>query len=265
MKYKAIVSDLDGTLLNSDGNVSDLNLSCISLLNDLGVCVVLATGRHPLDALLISSTLNQFANIVGLNGSLVIDKNGKVIIEHIIDKSCIQEILKIIEGDSVHLSVFDKHGWNIIEENKMVKEYSFLSAFPYEKIQHQDIENIDVNKLLLWKPENIKVIENKIMTSMKGKITCYRTSDHQLEIGPANVSKASTVSSLLAEKGIVFNQHAIAFGDALNDFAMLKQAAYGVIMDNAMQELKNALPTLPIAPSNDNNGVARLLKKIFNI
>ncbi|NOI26385.1 HAD family hydrolase [Vibrio mediterranei] len=266
LPYKAVVSDLDGTLLNDSGQLSDTTLSVLTELSNKGVELILATGRHPKDAQQIVGALGPKVSIIGLNGALTLcHESGSIIDEHHIDAGCMAELLELIKAESIHLSIFDNEGWKLHEVNKMAEAYASFSGFPYTLVSPQQFNNLKVNKLLLWKEEGINAVEKKINDTMGGRIECYRTSQHQLEIGPPKTSKASAAIYLLSNKGISFQRQAIAFGDALNDLPMLSQAAQGVLMKNAMPELANQLSSLPITSCNVTDGVAHFLRQTFNI
>ena len=266
MKYKVIVSDLDGTLLNPQGKISPLTQVTLDTLSRKGVILVFATGRHPKDALQISQILNHPVCIIGLNGALTqCHHSGEILYEHWLEPTCITEISMLIQDQDVHINAFDNQGWKLCEVNEMAESYARFSAFPYTVIPPSAMFNLKINKLLLWKEEGIIGIEQTIRQHLGERLEYYRTSPQQLEISPPRVSKASAVTELLAAMGISFRHEAIAFGDGMNDSAMLQQAALGVVMGNAMPELRQMLSKLPVASCNENDGVAHYLQKIFDI
>ncbi|WP_045408017.1 Cof-type HAD-IIB family hydrolase [Vibrio jasicida] len=266
LPFKAVVSDLDGTLLNLNGRISSTTLTTLSNLNECGVEIILATGRHPKDALQVSEELKDKVNIIGLNGALTLCKDsGNLINNKQLKYRTILELLELIEHDNLHLNIFDQQGWKIHEVNEMVEGYSSHSGFSYSIILPSEVMNLNINKFLLWREDDISDVEKKINHHLGGKVTCYRTSNNQIEIGPPDVSKASAVIQLLSEKGISFQKQAIAFGDALNDLSMLNQAAKGVLMQNSMPELIELLSTLSVTGTNEEDGVAHFLNQTFDI
>jgi hypothetical protein len=266
LQYKAIVSDLDGTLLNTKGQLSDYTLATLNTLSERGIEIVLATGRHPKDAQNITRLLGRNVSIVGLNGALALcNQSGKVIDEHRINATSIAKVMSLIQDNNVHINIFDSEGWKIYEVNQMAEDYTKFSGFPYIVVPSNMVPGLNINKILLWKADGIAPIEKMLKNKMGDKLEYYRTSEQQIEISPPNVSKASAVITLLAKKGISFQHQAIAFGDGLNDLQMLSQAAQGVVMHNAMPELREELNTLPVAPCNASNGVARYIQQIFDI
>lgn len=266
LPFKAVVSDLDGTLLNLNGRISSTTLTTLSNLNECGVEIILATGRHPKDALQVSEELKDKVNIIGLNGALTFCKDSGNLInnKHLKSRTTL-ELLELIEYDNLHLNIFDQQGWKIHEVNEMVEGYSSHSGFPYSIISPSEVMNLNINKFLLWSEDDISDVEKKINHHLGEKVTCYRTSNNQIEIGPPDVSKASAVIQLLSEKGISFQKQAIAFGDALNDLSMLNQAAKGVLMQNSMPELIELLSTLSVTGTNEEDGVAHFLNQTFDI
>jgi hydroxymethylpyrimidine pyrophosphatase-like HAD family hydrolase len=90
------------------------------------------------------------------------------------------------------------------------------------------------------------------------------STEYSLEVINANTSKAHAVFSILKDFNID-KKETIAFGDGFNDYELLNEAGMGFIMGNAHYKLKNSLPHLEIIDYNDNNGVLKKLKNIFNI
>lgn len=266
MKYKAVVTDLDGTLLNPQGRLSSDTLTTLQKLNTLGVSLILATGRHPKDAQNIFRSLDLQTLIVGLNGALTLCNNsGEILHERVISPECIAGILWLTADQKIHISAFDSQGWKLSEVNKMSVEYAKFSNFPYMTMRPSEIFELKINKLLLWCDGGIAPVEQVITQHFGKRLECYRISAQQLEIGPPGISKATTVTELLASRCISFQHEAIAFGDGENDIDMLRQAAQGVVMGNASHEIKSMLHQLPVAPSNASDGVAHILQQVFHL
>lgn len=266
MKYKAVVSDLDGTLLNPQGQLSPETSFTLQKLNSIGVNLIIATGRHPKDAQNIFRTINLNAQIVGLNGALTLcNHSGKILHESFIKPEHIEDILLLTANQNIHVSIFDRHGWKLFEVNQMSTNYVIFSGFPYIKISPSEMFELNINKLVLWCNEGIEFIEREIRKNFDGLLECYRISAQQLEIGPPGISKATAVSKLLASQNIFFEREAIAFGDGENDIEMLRHAALGILMGNASQEIKKMLPHISVAPDNENDGVAYILKNAFDL
>lgn len=264
MKYKAIVTDLDGALLNPKGQLSPETSITLQRLNIIGVNLIIATGRHPKDAQNIFRKIKLNAQIVGLNGALTLcNHSGDIVNEYFIKPECIEDILLLIANQNIHVSVFDRQGWKLFEVNQMSIDYASFAGFPYIKISPSELFDLNINKLVLWCDEGIASIEQEIRKIFDGHLECYRISAQQLEIGPSGISKATTVSKLLASQNIFFERDAIAFGDGANDIEMLRHAAMGILMGNASQEIKAILPHILVAPDNENDGVAHILKNIF--
>lgn len=263
-KIKAVVSDLDGTLLDPNGEISDFTCQVLQAINKLGIELLIATGRHPLDARRNIQKLNIKPVIFGCNGGLCIcTSTGHAIIDLVFDRSMFQQLCSFIQQLDIHVSIFDRQGWKVTEENSMVIKYSDKFNFPYETITHEDIKNISANKLLLWTEKNICHYESIINIRFGHLIECYRSSLYTLEIVPKSVSKLASSRHYLQQKSIDFGQNVIAFGDAMNDAAMLAHAATGVIMENAMPELFAMFDKPESTLSNANDGVAHYLHNKF--
>ncbi|MGL5039527.1 MAG: HAD-IIB family hydrolase, partial [Aeromonas sp.] len=85
-----------------------------------------------------------------------------------------------------------------------------------------------------------------------------------LEVMHAGVHKGNAVRAVLEQHGIEMSQ-AIAFGDGMNDFEMLSMVGRGIVMGNAHDRLKLALPAHEQTLSSDEDGVAVYLETLFQL
>ena len=286
--YKLITIDLDGTLLNSFGEISEENLIELRNCIDIGVEVVLASGR-------VISSIKNFANEIGNgsyliagNGSTVYDiKNEKVIYENTIPKEKVLKIIKICEENSIYYSVYTEKfivtkslNYNIlfyskenIKKNNMEKTNINISQDIYSYIEN--MENIKISKIsicdkdkmifssILKKLREIEGIDVLDVAHMSRKYIENGTDVvpvefYYTEITNENVNKWEAIMFLINKLNIS-PKEVIAFGDNINDKEMLENAGMGIAMDNSAPYIKALAKDITL--SNNENGVAEALKK----
>lgn len=264
MYFKAVVTDLDGTLLNNQSQITPFTINVLNKIADKGVEVVFATGRHPKDAANFTNKLDYPITTVGLNGALCYQSN-MVLVNHIMDNKGVNEIAKISRSHKTHFNAFDESGWILFEANDMADNHVKASSFNYRIISPRQLASLRINKVLLWHAEDVSGLEHLIKKQFGDLFEYYRTSPQQLEIGPANISKATEVTKILAKNDICLRSQTVAFGDSENDIELLRLAAHGVLMSNASNEIKKLLDTLPLAHPHHADGVALYLQNMYSL
>lgn len=269
MKYKMICIDMDGTLLNSKKVISEKNRECLKKAYDMGVHIIICTGRNAKNAIYFSNLLGVNCAVIANNGAWVIDEDKEVILSRntLTFEQCneIREICKKYKGvPSFHSK--DKVYWNskfrrfisdwlynlrIPEENKIDNlnirdDEDFKGIFQKEHIGKCIIIDLKESKLL-----NIKNELNKI-----GGYEICSSGKHSLEINNKGVSKGKAVK-LLGEKYNIKREEIICIGDNENDISMVEYAGLGVAMGNGIKSLKEVADY--ITDSNDNDGVSKVI------
>ncbi|WP_432662221.1 Cof-type HAD-IIB family hydrolase [Wukongibacter baidiensis] len=264
MKYKAVISDLDGTLLNSNHKVSDYSKKVIKEIVNKGVKFFIATGRHHMDAEHIRRNLELDTILITSNGSRVHDVGRKELFAQDIDAKTVRDILNIEVDKEIYANIYQGDRWFVEIENEKFKEFHKESGFTYEVMDFKALEEYSSSKVffICKDHEKLVMLKEKIEDMIPEKINITFSTPHCLEIMASGISKGAALESVLQQYDIGLDE-VIAFGDGLNDFEMLQLVGKGIIMGNAHDELKKALPQNEVIQSNDEDGVVKYLEKLF--
>ena len=105
--YKLVAMDIDGTLLDSYGNISKENIEAIKKAKEQNIEVVLTSGRMPKAMLAIASEANANNYLICGNGAMIYDVNkDKIIYNNYLSKKKLLEIIKICEENSIYYNVY---------------------------------------------------------------------------------------------------------------------------------------------------------------
>jgi Cof subfamily protein (haloacid dehalogenase superfamily) len=264
MKYKAVISDLDGTLLNSKHTVSDYTKEVVRNLSEKGIKFFIATGRHYLDIVHLRGKMNLDTFFITSNGARVHDSEGRVILKHNIDKKTAAEILSLEVDESIFVNIYKDDKWFISKENEMLKDFHSESDFFYNLIDFSNMGDCEPMKIFyLCEEEELLIsLHNRLEENFGDRVNITFSTPNCLEIMKKGVSKGATITEIMDIEGISL-EAAIAFGDGLNDYEMLKLVGKGLIMGNAHTKLKEALPENEVIGSNDEHSVAEYIKNTF--
>lgn len=265
MKYKMIVSDLDGTLLNSKNEISFENKRILKFLIKKGIKFVIATGRHHIDAQFFAKELENDFYLITNNGAKILYKS-KEIFRSIIPKKLLQKLVELNIDETVSKNLFTEHKWYSNKEIEIFNTHNTNSRFSLEIVDLENFKEEEVLKFFFLSeiPEKIKEIEKLLfLDSELRKGLNFSTSDSFcLEVTAKNINKGEGIKKILELEGINLND-VIAFGDGLNDKEMLEMVGKGIIMENGNTILKEQFSMNNITKSCDEDGVAYYLKKIF--
>ena len=271
--YKLIASDLDGTLLNSNTDVSDENMAAIDALAEKGVYFVPCSGRTFSEMpkkLKNSSSIRYF---IHSNGAVVLDtKTGERIL-NCIPNCDVRKILDILYSFETHVT-FRKDGecyvdkdfqtlkdwdyYNLCSAHRaVVGEFAiYLENFKEKAYSYDNIEVFAVYfHLKEEKAECLRLLE-KIPT-----IHVVELTDDNLEIVCSTAGKGNALTAL-ADKLSVDISQTMSLGDSGNDISITKTSGLGLAMSNACDALKNVADE--IVCSNDEHVVKFVLEKYFS-
>lgn len=261
--FKMICLDIDGTLLNSNHEITENVKSAINIVaNENKIPVVLVSARMPKGITFLQKELEIEQPIICYSGALILDKDNKVLSKEFIDVSNLENIYKLASENNIHISLYKDNEWYIEEMDYWAKQESEITnIIPKisdfnDLIEEWEIEGTGPNKILcMANPNEINFLqENTTATDLN----IYPSKPTYLEIMPTNASKTSAIN-ILQKKFNVERSEIIAMGDNYNDIDMLEYAGLGIAMGNAPDDVKKYAND--ITSTNNEDGVAEALKK----
>ena len=288
--YKLVAIDLDGTLLNSYGEISNQNIETIKKAKEKNVEIVLASGRPIVSVKNLANQIGANNYMICGNGAVTYDiQNEKIIYDRFLEKSKVLQIVKICEENSIFYSIYTKDtiltknlNYNVLffykeNEGKPDEKKTDISIIQnieeyIQKRKEEDYLKIticDGNKAVfeniirkLKTVENVEVLDVEHMSRKKIKngndeflIEYFYT-----EITNTNVDKWAALENLINILGIK-KEEVITIGDNVNDVLMVKNAGLGVMVENAATYIKENADF--IAKDNDSDGVAQTIEKFI--
>lgn len=243
-----IISDLDGTLLNSKGRISPSTQNCISRWMAQGGHFIVATGRHYLNVKCLFNEWTHKPHLITSNGAMINDNLTLPIDECLL--SNIGDMVTLATHYRAHFSVFTEDGWYITERNAMVDAYEFEARL--SKID--EFSRLRAFKALFYGEQTTLNYLQQYLQQNYSDLHIVQSDFHWLEVQRTGINKFSALQKLLSSHNLSSLQ-TISFGDGLNDLELLSGCTQGVLMGNAMPELKALLSELPVTLSNDEDGV----------
>lgn len=262
--YKVVISDLDGTLLNNQHQVSPHTRKVLKKMVAEGTKFVVATGRHHIDVKAIRNALGLDIYLVTSNGAVVTDKQDQIIYNRTLPVDIAQELSELpLPDPEIAVNLYTPDAWFTNKDMPEYLEYHKDTGFCYTKTDLVALDKSSINKyFFIAEHEPLLELENTLLERYAGKLSIAFSQPDCLEVMALGVNKGAAISSILEQHDIPLSA-AIAFGDGMNDYEMLSIVGHGVVMGNAHDRLKLALPDLPRAGVNDEDGVAEYLQRLL--
>lgn len=267
-KYKALALDLDGTLMDSNKELSDVNKKAVWEAIDVGTAVILASGRPMFGVLPVARMLElekRGGYVLAYNGGNILDgKTGKLVYERYVPKQCIEDIcIAARECDVAPLTYYkDKVISERADDEYVIKEAFCNSASIMQVDNIPEFVDYPVSKVLVvGEHKKLLPVKEKLENKYSDILELFFSEDYFLEVVPKNVGKDASLAELLSQLGIK-REELIACGDGLNDISMIKYAGLGIAMKNAYDEVKNNADMVTEL-TNDENAVADVINRFI--
>ena len=268
MKYKLLVLDVDGTLLNDEREISKRTLATLLKVQQMGVRIVLASGRPTYGLMPLAKTLelgNYGGVVLSYNGCQIIKaQNGEILFERRINPEMLPYLEKKARKNG--FAIFTYHDDTLITDspdNEYIKNEALLNNL---KIIREDefstaIDFAPCKCMLVSDKEKALIgLEQHWEKRLAGTLDAFRSEPYFLEVVPCGVNKANTLGALLEHLGVT-REEVIAVGDGVCDVTMLQLAGMGVAMGHSQDSVKVCADY--VTASNEEDGVALAVEKLI--
>ncbi len=260
---KFIAMDMDGTILDEGYQLSPRVFLTLNALQGQGKRLIIATGR-------IYSSSRGFLQgafepdaFVCTNGADIYGPDGTHIVSHHIPGTALPALIASGRKHSALLCCYIGEDWIYEKPSPMVEFYEKRSGVKGLRRDFDTLAGEDILKFLAVGPrEELLEMREEITQGAPGLLETVFSHDNMLEIMAKGVSKRNGLEECLGYFGGTLGE-TVAFGDAENDVEMLKAVGVGVAMGNAHPSIQAEVEHL--APSVDEDGVARFLEELFGL
>lgn len=265
--YKLIALDMDGTLLNDDKVVSEKNKEALKKAKELGVYVVLASGR-PIDGLLkFLEELNLLGEddyVLSYNGCLVQKtKTREAVCDVTLKGRDLKYLKKLADEAGLNIHAFSKEkGLITPKENKYTTYEAHHNGIDFHIDDFSGIKDDEdiIKVMMIDKPEILDEGMKKLPSEVYEKYSVAKSAPFFLEFFNKEASKGIGVK-LLAEHLGIKREEIITVGDEMNDYSMIEYAGLGVAMGNACEKIKEIANF--VTDTNNNDGVAKVVEEFI--
>lgn len=260
---KLCVFDLDGTLLNSNKEITKETLQALQKLKNKNIQYTIATGRIDILARRYQKQIKSNLPIISCNGSLIRDLSNNILYKKSLDFNIVKNLVDFYNLNNLNFMLYTETAILSTPNNPRLKllEKLNLSSDLKDKFEveiiHKDIQNysnLSFLKSLTHIDNREKLLNIESQLNKKFKNLSIVSSDEKLlDIMPPGVNKGTALHNLCKILDIDKNE-IIVFGDNFNDIEMINFAHISVVPSNSEQHIKNMATY--VTKSNDDNGIA---------
>lgn len=264
MKYPLFLSDFDGTLVRSDGTISEGNKRAIAAYRKAGGTFAVCTGR------MLTSILPRLKElgiedglVIAYQGATIADvATGKLVKDDGFSREDALRVVRLLEENGRHVHVYTVNDLYANRRDEALEIYEHICGVRATIVSDMSLadfvekNNLRVVKALAMVPPEAR---NALMTELQDRlgeafvVTC--SAAILVEVMPKEQTKAAAVD-FLSQKYSIPAEKIAAIGDQLNDLPMILRAGGKFAVSNAAQPLKDAAQ---VVADFESDGVAEAL------
>ena len=259
--YLAVFSDIDGTLLNDQHQISPLTQAAIQSVLQRNIPFIPVSARPPLAITPYTKQLQSRNAIICYSGALILDHDLNPLYSVSIEEADLVYLDQILaDFQSLSINHYSGIDWftNDITNIWTQQEADITGLQAVEKPPFLS----KVHKMLVMgEAEKIRSLE-VLLKQRLPHLSIHRSKNEYLEIMNKQATKSSAIRFMEQRLNVTAEQ-IIAFGDNFNDLDMLQYAGLSVAMGNAPNEIKSVAKR--VTASNNDDGIALVLNEMFNL
>ncbi len=273
MEFDWFITDIDGTLLDNENNLPAINREALLHCRNIGVPVVLATGRRwtTLERLLDRLPLNGLADYAILNNGMVVKelKTRTVLYREDFPLESTLEVVKALAPlnlDPIALTYRPNGGPDVFHRRLSLMNGDFVAKnMEYSQLleDYNELHDKSLVELILLGPESALAEAQKTLQDLPLETALIRNTfyaGYMLEITPLHISKLSGARYLAGVVGSSL-ERAVGIGDSANDLPLLRAVGKSFAVNTAPAEVRESVHE--VVSSGQNGGVAEAIFRHF--
>lgn len=264
LSIKMVLSDMDGTLLRSDGSLPDGMFDLLRRLNHSGITFVPASGRQyaTLANLFDGSTAGM--PIVAENGAYIV-RDGMELASFTLSREFVVATVELLrriasKGREIGVVLAGKNAAYVERDDEAFMEQVRTYYHANEVLSDQLAYNDEILKIAIFDFDDAESGTLPYLEHLRSDHTVVVSGTHWIDIMDPRVNKGLAVRTL-QEKLSIPKEQTMAFGDYPNDIEMLEAVSYPFAMANGHEDVLSVSDF--IAPSNEDGGVITVLSNIL--
>ncbi|MDT7531217.1 Cof-type HAD-IIB family hydrolase [Sphingopyxis sp. SE2] len=259
MKVRLVVSDVDGTLVDSHKQLAEATVAAVKRLTDAGIRFTIISARPPSGMYWIAEKLKLGGLMGAFNGGMLLRADGRIAAQQFVPADLARDLLALYEKYPVSRWLFADGEWLATDghDNHVQREIKSANIQPARNADFSaKLGRVDKLVAVTDDHDLLCNIEQEALALGKGRATIVRSQVYYLDATAREANKGAGIERLAKAFGVSLNE-TVALGDQANDIAMFRRAGFSVVMGQAGNEVKKEADE--VSTSNDNLGVAHAI------
>lgn len=259
-RVKLVVTDMDGTLLNSDHQVSERFLELFEKLKQRDILFVAASGRQYQSIIDKLEPIKDDILVIAENGGVAM-RNGTELLATPLPKSAENKILDVLASiDNIHTVLCGKNGAHILDNSPKFEEKLQEYYSKYNVIDDLKAFEGEILKIAVYHFESSEKFIYPALKPLEDNLQVKVSGQHWVDISSPDANKGFALQKV-QELYQITPEETMVFGDYNNDLEMLAKADFSFAMENAHPNVKKTAKYS--TSSNDDFGVERILEQLL--
>lgn len=261
---KLVVSDVDGTIVQTDKSVAPATVEAAARLQGAGIPLSIVSARPPRGMAYITETLNLTGPLAGFNGGRVVAPDGAVLSEHVVPEAAARTALGLFMAKGLFVFVFSGDDWLItapdgphVDHEKRTVRFDPQVVDSFEPYLAKVLKMVGVSDDAPFLAE----VETELQSLLGETANAKRSQTYYLDLTAKEANKGNAVRLLAEVQGIDVSEIAV-IGDMDNDVPMFAVAGFSVAMGNATDSVKSKA-SASASSSNDHDGWAEAVDQFI--
>jgi Cof subfamily protein (haloacid dehalogenase superfamily) len=259
---RLLISDVDGTLVTPDKELTPATIAAVAALGDAGVLFAVTSGRPPRGLAMLIEPLQITTPVCAFNGGVVATPQMEILIEHAIDPTLVPTILAALGESGIDPWLFQGTDWFVRDlHGPHVEREIHACQFSPEERESLDGLVRDVAKLVGVHDDPVRIAAaHELITARVGDtVSASSSQPYYLDVTHRDANKGWVVDYFVRTLEINHDEIAV-IGDAANDVLMFNRAGTAIAMGNATPEVRAA--AAHTTASNSEDGFARAVTEV---
>jgi hypothetical protein len=257
---RLVLSDVDGTLVTSQKNLTERTIRAVQRLRDVGVIFAITSARPPQGLLQFVEPLDMSTPLAGFNGAMLVDKDSNVLEVKTIGLGVVAPVLDVLAAHGVGAWVFRGAEWFVSDEHgpHVEREAFICQCSPIMRAAFTGLD-AGVAKIVGVSDDldAVSAAQFEIAERFEGHVSATRSQPYYLDVTHPEANKGSVVTYLSALYGIA-SSGILTIGDMQNDVSMFGRSGLSIAMGNAEPAVQSAAHE--VTSSNNDEGFARAVE-----
>ena len=264
---RLVATDLDGTLVRTDGSISGRTVEVVERLEAAGCLFVMVTGRPPRWMSVVADEIGHHGLAVCANGALLYDLHTERVVQaHLLDAQAARDVVDALRRDIPGIAFAVEKGPSDGVPGSFAREPVYVPRWDNGEVAVEEVDELLAGGAVKLLARSESHGSDELLAAARAALggtaaeLTHSSDGGLLEISAGGISKASGLAALAAQRDIPADE-VIAFGDMPNDLPMLAWAGRSVGMANAHPDVLAEVDE--VTATNDEDGVARVLERWF--